>query len=86
MFVDKSNLTGVAGRMEAAGLINREQNPDDKRAYKLRLTAQGRKTLENIEGPYWEEVMEVMKQFSTKDIKPLTVMMYAMQKTIQEKM
>ena len=82
LFVDKSNLTGVAGRMEAAGLIERETNPEDKRAYRLRLTAAGRKALAKMEGPYWDEVMGIMKQFSGEEAGALTEMMRKMQVAI----
>lgn len=84
LFVDKSNLTGVAGRMEAAGLIERDANPEDRRAYRLRLTAAGREALERMEGPYWEEVMRIMTQFSNKEVKTLTDMMRRMQRVIQQ--
>lgn len=82
LFVDKSNLTGVAGRMESAGLIEREPNPEDKRAYRLRLTAAGRKALTDMEEPYWNEVMGIMKQFSAEEAATLTNLMHRMQGSI----
>lgn len=86
LFVDKSNLTGVAGRMEAAGLIAREANPQDRRAYCLRLTEAGDKTLTKLEGPYWEEVRGIMKQFSVKEVEMLTDMMRKMQIAVQQRL
>ena len=83
LFVDKSNLTGVAGRMEAAGLIERHDDPKDKRAYRVHLTAAGRKALADMEGPYWEEVMGIMKEFSSDEAKTLTDLMRRMQLSIQ---
>ncbi len=83
LFVDKSNLTGVAGRMEAAGLIRRDDDPGDKRVYRLRLTTAGRKALAEMEGPYWEEVMSIMRQFSTEEAAELTDLMRRMQISIQ---
>lgn len=83
LFVDKSNLTGVAGRMETAGLIERADDPKDKRAYRLRLTDAGRKTLAVMEGPYWDEVMGIMQQFSAEEVGTLTDMMRRMQVAIQ---
>ena len=84
LFVDKSNLTGVAGRMETAGLIRRADDPKDKRAYRLHLTAAGRKALADMEEPYREEVMSIMKQFSPKEAATLTDLMRRMQLSIQE--
>lgn len=83
LFVDKSNLTGVAGRMEAAGLIRRDDDPGDRRAYRLRLTTAGRKALAEMEEPYWEEVMSIMRQFSEEESATLTDLMRRMQASIQ---
>ena len=35
LVLDKATLSGVLDRMEDAGWINKEQAPDDKRAYRL---------------------------------------------------
>ena len=56
LLVDKSNLTGVAGRMEAAGLLIRRVDPLESRAYQLELTSRGMKILEHVEMPYRAEV------------------------------
>lgn len=40
--LDKSTMTNLLGRMERQGLIEREENGQDKRASFLRLTDQGR--------------------------------------------
>ncbi len=84
LFVDKSNLTGVAGRMESAGLIEREPNPDDKRAYRLRLTNAGRQALTDMEEPYWQEVRGIMQQFSDAEAATLTTMMHTMQAALHK--
>lgn len=83
LFVDKSNLTGVAGRMEAAGLIERDENPDDKRAYWLRLAPGSREALAKMEEPYREEVMEIMRQFSDREVAALTAMMRSLRQAVQ---
>ncbi|MDR1744162.1 MAG: MarR family transcriptional regulator, partial [Planctomycetota bacterium] len=85
LFVDKSNLTGVAGRMETAGLIERSDDPKDKRAYRLCLTDAGRKVLADMEEPYWNEVMGIMGQFSVEEAGVLTGMMRRMQVAIQKR-
>ncbi len=83
LFVDKSNLSGVAGRMEEAGLIERDDNPADKRAYRLRLTDAGRKAFAAMEGPYGEEVAEIMKGFSVEEAHLLTSLMRRMRDALQ---
>ncbi|MDO9499763.1 MarR family winged helix-turn-helix transcriptional regulator [Falsiroseomonas sp.] len=43
MMVSNGNVTGVAARLEAEGLIERRARPGDRRAQLLRLTAKGRR-------------------------------------------
>lgn len=40
--LDSATLTGVLDRLEAAGLIERKGNPDDRRSIKIHLTKQGK--------------------------------------------
>ena len=51
LLVDKSNLTGIAKRMETAGLLNRKVDSTDARAYQLELTTLGSSILEQVENP-----------------------------------
>jgi len=82
LLVDKSNLTGVAGRMEAAGLLIRRVDPLDRRAYQLELTSRGRKILEHVEMPYRAEVKKVMADFSPAELSMLIRFMERMRKTL----
>jgi DNA-binding MarR family transcriptional regulator len=43
--LDASSLTGLLDRTEKAGLIQRRPDPEDRRALRIYLTEQGRKTL-----------------------------------------
>lgn len=40
-----SRLVGLIDELEALGLVERRENPDDRRRYALHLTGQGRSTL-----------------------------------------
>ena len=82
LLVDKSNLTGVAGRMEAGGLLIRRVDPLDSRAYQLELTSRGRKILEHVEMPYRAEVKKVMADFSPAELSMLIRFMERMRKTL----
>lgn len=83
LLVDKSNLTGVAGRMEAAGLLIRPGRPRwTGRAYQLELTSRGRKILEHVEMPYRAEVKKVMADFSPAELSMLIRFMERMRKTL----
>lgn len=43
LMLESSTLTPLLKRMEAAGLLKRERNPEDERQVTVRLTAKGRK-------------------------------------------
>jgi len=42
--LDSATLTGILDRLEAAQLIERKGNPDDRRSIKIHLTKQGKET------------------------------------------
>lgn len=45
--LDSATLTGILDRLEAAGLIERKGNPNDRRAIQIHLTEKGRKTADD---------------------------------------
>ena len=40
--IDRSTVGGLIDRLERGGLLERRQHPQDRRAYKIYLTGQGR--------------------------------------------
>lgn len=83
LFVDKSNLTGVAGRMVEAGLIVRDVDPTDARAYQLSLTPKGLATLAQVEMPYRDEIHRLMASFTDDELAHLTDYMVRLQTAIE---
>ena len=49
MYCDASNITGIAERLEARGLVARTASPGDRRVKMLELTAQGRELRSALE-------------------------------------
>jgi len=49
-----STITGITDRMVAAGYIAREQSTEDRRVWKIRLTADGRAIARKIDVAPWE--------------------------------
>lgn len=45
---DSATLTGLIGRLEKAGFLERKNNPDDRRAILVCLTEKGKKTADQI--------------------------------------
>jgi len=48
MFFSSGGLTKVLGRLVDAGLINRVDNPEDKRSKLVKLNKQGKKLVEKM--------------------------------------
>lgn len=46
--MDKSKVSRAAARLEEAGLIEKRENPDDRRLLDMRLTAKGREVIARI--------------------------------------
>jgi MarR family 2-MHQ and catechol resistance regulon transcriptional repressor len=57
LIMHRSNLTGLLDRMEARGLVRRTDNPDDRRAFNVKLTPEGKKLLNKIL-PHYHEAAE----------------------------
>jgi DNA-binding MarR family transcriptional regulator len=54
MAATNSTITGITDRMVAAGYIAREQSTEDRRVWKIRLTADGRAIARKIDVAPWE--------------------------------
>ncbi len=75
LLVDKSDLTGVLGRMEQAGLVTRRAVKGDRRCNAVSLTDAGRVALAAAEPDYVAMVTKVMSVFSPADTRKLTALM-----------
>jgi DNA-binding MarR family transcriptional regulator len=53
LVVDRSNVTGLLDRVEAVGWIRRNAVPEDRRAWRVALTAKGRRLWETV-APLYE--------------------------------
>lgn len=59
LVVDRSNVTGLIDRMEASGWVRREPVRGDRRAWRVRLTAGGRRLWERCQPDYAAAVRQV---------------------------
>lgn len=57
-----STMTGVAARLEKAGLVERKRASDDGRASVLSLTAEGVTTMRELFQPFFREVAQVIEK------------------------
>ncbi len=66
LIMHRSNVTGMIDRLEERGLVVRCDNPDDRRAYRVVLTASARKLLAEVLPAYYDAAEAVFAGFSQK--------------------
>lgn len=69
LVVDRSNVTGLLDRMEAAGWVRREAVPGDRRAWRVRLTTAGRRLWEKCEPAYARAVQAAVAPLGVERLK-----------------
>ena len=66
--LEKSTMTSLIDRMEAAGLVRREDHPTDRRAYRICLTARGRELEEKLDQVVTEAYHHLTRGIPEKDL------------------
>jgi DNA-binding MarR family transcriptional regulator len=71
LVVNKADMTGIIGRLEKAGLVGRENHPQDRRINIIKITRKGRDIVNKLEPGYFQEVKKVMSDMSKNDMKTI---------------
>lgn len=82
MLVNRANITSLVDRMEKANLVVRTDVPDDRRFNAVRLTAQGKQVLLDVEEKYVREVARIMDPLSDKEMDQLRGMLERIRETL----
>lgn len=67
MMVTSGNVTGITDQLEAEGLVVREFSPDDRRAFIVRLTANGRRSFRRMAQAYDRWIVEMFDSVPPRD-------------------
>ena len=67
MMVTGGNVTGIATALEAEGLIVREPDPNDRRVYRVRLTAAGRRSFARMAKSHETWIVELYAGLSDSE-------------------
>jgi DNA-binding MarR family transcriptional regulator len=59
LIMHRSNVTGLVDRLEARGLVRREETPGDRRAYRVVLTDAGRALIQSVLPYYYRAAEEI---------------------------
>lgn len=73
--IDRTTIGGLIDRLEQSGLLKRLPHPDDRRAYRIYLTAEGQR-LEETLAPLAEELHRIiLAPLNQHEIDALTTML-----------
>lgn len=67
MMVTTGNVTGITDQLEAEGLVRREPDPQDRRAYTVKLTPQGRKVFAQMAQEHESWVIDLFEGLSSSE-------------------
>ena len=71
MMVTGGNVTGITDQLVAEGLVQRLEVDGDRRAYRVRLTAQGRKTFDDMAKQHEEWIVSSFEVLTAKEVDAL---------------
>lgn len=83
--VSKANVTGVINRLVVKGLVNRRENPADRRGYILSLTEKGRRQVERLQELHTEKMAGVLGRMPDEAVAALLKGLTALLKALEEK-
>ena len=66
LVVDRSNVTGLLDRLEKNGWVRRDDDPDDRRVYRVSLTPAGRALWQKITPLYLDVVAQITRELPAK--------------------
>lgn len=84
LVVDRSNVTGLIDRMEAAGWVRRTDDPADRRVYRVLLTAAGRELWEKVTPQYHDVVRQVTHGLSARQMQEALAALRHLERTATE--
>jgi DNA-binding MarR family transcriptional regulator len=82
--VSKANVTGVINRLVVRGLVNRRENPSDRRGYILSLTETGRSQVERLQEQHTEKIAGVIGRMPDEAVEGLHKGLSALLEALEE--
>lgn len=75
MLVTGGNVTGVTDQLERFGLVVRGEDPDDRRAYRVKLTAEGRRVFAQMAKEHERWIVELFEPMGSREKRDLAAML-----------
>ena len=84
MMVTGGNVTGITDQLEAEGLVERVEVEGDRRAYRVRLTPQGRQQFIDMAHQHEQWIVEAFATLGERDIATLHRLLGKVKEHFQE--
>ncbi len=83
LLVQGANISVILRRLDTNGLISREWDSSDERAYRVRLTTKGRRLITRIEPVYYQMMHGVTNGLSKRDLDQLICLLERCESNIE---
>ncbi|EMG37004.1 transcriptional regulator, MarR family [Desulfocurvibacter africanus PCS] len=80
--VSRATMTGLVDGLESAGLVERGIHSEDRRKMRVRMTAKGRKAMDEIMPEFYGSVASIMSGVNSSDHKLLVEMLETVSKAL----
>jgi DNA-binding MarR family transcriptional regulator len=80
--IDPSSMVARMDALEKLGLVERDRSPDDRRAYEISLTAEGRKALKQLRVEASEHGKEFFRALTPKEQEQLNMLLLKLAATV----
>ena len=84
MMVTGGNVTGIVDQLEKEGLVERVADPQDKRAFVVRLTKAGRRAFAEMAAVHESWIEELLQDIATEDKAQLIVLLARMKDKLND--
>ena len=71
LMVTTGNVTGLTDELQREGLVQRENDPSDRRAWRVRLTAKGKRLFEAMASEHEKWILELLGGLDGKAVQQL---------------
>jgi DNA-binding MarR family transcriptional regulator len=85
MMVTGGNVTGIVDQLVKEGLVERLDEPSDRRAWRVRLTRAGSKAFAEMAGAHEEWVVSLLGGFSRRDSEALMQLLARLKQSTLER-
>jgi len=85
MMVSGGNITGITDQLEKEGLVERVTLPDDRRVWKVRLTAKGNETFREMAAEHENWIADWMSGLTGEEQHTLYILLGKVKRSVQER-